>query len=664
MRTLLRRIAYALQKRRHEQELADEIAFHREMKQQEIEASGVPRRDAAIEAQRALGNDALALNRARDVWIWPWLQDLSQDIRFASRLLLKDRRFTAAAVLALALGIGATTTAFTFVSGAVLRPLPLKDGERLVFLRMVDARQRPLGVSYADVRDWRAATKTLSHIATSFEFAMNVSDEGLPAQRLMGSYISLDAFAMLGATPLMGRGFAPEDDRLDAPRTAILAHTVWTTRYSADPEIVGRSIKVNDVPATVIGVMPERFHFPMVTEIWMPAALNIGPPATLDARRGNRNVLTVAVGRLADGAERSQAQAELDAITSRLARDYPDTNAGVSVAVDSLDAIYREGMKQMLLLLMGAVVLVLLIACVNVANLLLARAVNRSREIAIRASLGGSRWRIVRQLLIESAMLATAAGAIGLMLSLYGVRVYSQIFTRTTDMPAPFWWDFSIDGRVYAFLALTCVAASLLFGLAPALHVSRTDASDVLKDASRSHTAGVRARRWTGALMVGELALTLVLLAGAALMARSFVEAYRAAQVLDTTNIVTMRLTLAGQKYAQPERIKQFFRQLDERLNAMPGMGSVTVASDIPIMTLTNSQRQLEIAGRDMPTPPPMTAYLYIGPRYFETMRLRLIRGRAFTEADGSPGHEAVIVNQRFASMYFPDADAIGQRIA
>jgi putative ABC transport system permease protein len=663
MRKLLRRIAHALQTRRHERELADEIAFHREMTQQEIEARGVPSRDAAIEARRVLGNDALAVNRARDVWIWPWLQDLSQDVRFAGRLLLKDRRFTAASVVALALGIGATTTAFTFVNGAVLRPLPLEDGDRLVFLRMVDARQRPLGVSYADARDWRAASKTLSHVATSFDFAMNVSEEGLPAQRLLGSNISIEAFSMIGATPMVGRGFLPEDDHLDAPRVAILAHSIWTTRYGGDAAIVGRVIKVNDVPTTIIGVMPARFHFPFTTEIWMPAAFNVGPPATIDARRGSRNVLTLAVGRLADGIERSQAQAELDTITSRLAGDFPDTNAGVSVAVESLDAIYRDGMKQMLLLVMAAVVVVLLIACVNVANLLLARAANRTREIAIRASLGGSRWRIVRQLLIESLMLATVAGGLSLLLSLYGVRVYSEIFTRTSSGPPPFWWDFSMDARVYTFLAVTCLAASLAFGLTPALHISKTDARDVLKDASRSHSAGVRARRWTGALMIGQLAMTLVLLAGAGLMLRSFVEIYRAARVLDTSNMVTMRLSLAGQKYAQPESIKAFFRQLDERLSAMPAMGSVTVASDIPIMTLTNSLRQLEIAGRDLPAPPPMTAYLYIGPRYFETMRLRLIRGRALTESDGSPGQEAVIVNQRFASMFFPDADPIGQRI-
>jgi predicted permease len=662
MRTLLRRLRYAISRRRLERELEEEITFHREMRQQELEAEGTLPAAAASAARRALGNDALACNQSRDVWIWPWLQDLTQDIRFAGRLLVKEWRFTAAAILALALGIGANTTVFTFVNGTVIRDLPLQDADRLMFLRMVDARQRPLGVSWADARDWRAA-QTLSHLVTSFDFAMNVSEEGLPAQRYMGSYISVDAFSMVGKMPLMGRGFLLEDDTLDAPRVAIIAFSVWTSRYNRDPAIIGRVIRINDVPATIVGVMPERFHFPFATEMWMPAALNMGPPGTIDARRGNRNILATAFGRLADGATREQAQAELDTITARLARDYPATNDGLSVAIDSVDAVYREGFQQILLLMMGAVAVVLLIACVNVANLLMARAANRSREIAIRSSLGGSRWRIVRQLFIESVLMATVAGAVGLLLAFYGVRVYSSVFLQSgVDTPPPFWFDFSMDAGVYAFLALICVVASIAFGLAPALHISKTQASDILRDASRSHTAGVRARRWTGALMVAELALTLMLLASAGLFVRSFLVVYDASHVFDTSNIMTMRLSLAGQKYASPERIKLFFRELDERLQ-VPALGSVTVASDIPIMTLTNSQRQLEIDGRIMPDPPLATAYLYIGPRYFETLRLRLLNGRDFNEIDGSPGHESVIVNQRFAAMFFPDADPLGQRI-
>ena len=284
----------------------------------------------------------------------------------------------------------------------------------------------------------------------------------------------------------------------------------------------------------------------------MPAALNMGPPATIDARRGSRNVLSIAFGRLADGVTRAQAQAELDAITGRLARDYPATNDGVSVIVDAVEDVYRAGFQQMLLLAMGGVAVVLLIACVNVANLLLARAANRSREIAIRSSLGGSRWRIIRQLFIESVLMATVAGAVGLVLAFYGVRVYSTVFLQSgVDQPPPFWFDFSMDARVYAFLALICLGASMAFGLAPALHISKTQASDVLKDASRSHTAGVRARRWTGALMVAELALTLVLLASAGLFVRSFLVVYAASRVLDTSNIMTMRLALAGQRAVQ-----------------------------------------------------------------------------------------------------------------
>jgi predicted permease len=358
----------------------------------------------------------------------------------------------------------------------------------------------------------------------------------------------------------------------------------------------------------------------------------------------------------------------MDAITSRLARDFPATNEGISVALDPIENAYwggEFGLRQMFLVVMGAVAFVLLIACVNVANLLLARAVHRSREIAIRSSLGATRGRIVRQLFVESVLLAAIAGSVGFVLSVYGVKAFASALVRVAvGGPPPFWMNFSMDGRVYAFLAVVCLATSILFGLAPALHISKTN-NDVLKDGGRGGSSGIRARRWTGALMVSQLALTVVLLAGAGLMLRSFLAVYQAGRVLDSSDMITMRLALSAQKYAQPAQIKQFFRQLDERLAAERAFSAVTVASDVPMMTLTNSLRQLTIDGR-APVPnenPPTVAYLYIGPRYFETMRLRLIRGREFTEHDGAPGREAAIVNHRFASMFFPDADPIGQRI-
>jgi predicted permease len=659
---------YAIRQRRFEADLAEEMEFHREMKLTELKARGLAPPDAGLAARRAFGSAALARNQSRDVWIWPWLQDLMQDIRFGARLLVKDRRFSLAAIAALALGLGATTTAFTFVNGATLRDLPLADPDRLVWIRTVDTRGRQLGVSYADVREWRQAARTLSHVVVSLEFAINVSEETLAPQRYHGSFISFDAFSMVGRAPMLGRGFRTEDDRADAPRVAIIAQTVWRNRYGGDPSVIGRTVRVNDVPTTIVGVMPEGFHFPWMTEVWVPVAHASGPLSRVDATRGNRTVIVSAFARLADGLRLGQAQAEMDGITGRLARDYPATNAGISVALEPIENAYwggEFGLRQMLLVVMGAVSFVLLIACVNVANLLLARAVHRSREIAIRSSLGATRGRIVRQLFVESVLLAAVAGVVGLILSLYGVRIFGNVLAGlAVDGPPPFWLTFSIDGRVYAFLAAACLGVSVLFGLAPALHVSKTS-NEVLKDGGRGASGGLRARRLTGALMVSQIALTLVLLAGAALMLRSFLVVYRAGRVLDTSNIITMRLALGAQRYAQPAQIKQFFRQLDERLAPVRAFSAVTVASDIPLMTLTNSLRQLTIEGRTVAHDEklPTVAYLYIGPRYFETLKLRLLRGREFTEDDGAPGREAAIVNQRFASMFFPDGDPIGQRI-
>jgi putative ABC transport system permease protein len=669
MRMMLRRLWYALRRHRHDAELAEEMAIHREMAVDALTAQGVAPADAALDARRAFGSAALARNQSTDVWIWPWLQDLTQDVRFGARLLVKDRRLTFAAVSALALGLGATTTAFTFVNGAILRDLPLASPERLVWMRTVDARGRQLGVSYADVRDWRESARTLSHVIVSLEFAINVSEDNVPAQRYNGSYISHEAFSMVGRAPIIGRGFLPDDDRTGAPRVAIIAHTLWLNRYGGDASVLGRVVRVNDVPTTIVGVMPEGFHFPIASEVWVPVAHTAGPTNTMDARRGNRGVLVFAFGRLADGVPFAQAQAEMEAIAARLAREHRATNEGISVALEPLQDLYwggEFGLRQLLLLVMGAVSVVLLIACVNVANLLLSRAVHRSREIAIRSSLGATRARIVRQLFVESALLAAVAGALGFVLSLYGVRIFSTTLAELwyVDGPAPFWLNFSVDRRVYGFLAAACLGSTMFFGLAPALHISRTS-NAFLKDGGRGMTAGLRARRWTGALLVAQLALTMVLLAGAGLMLRSFVALYQAGRVLDTSNLISMQLALGAGKYPQAEQIKRFHEQLDERLAAIHGFSAVTVASDIPMMTVINALRQLAIDGR--PTAPgenpPTVAYLYIGPRYFETLRLRLIRGRLFTADDGAPGREAAIVNQRFASMFFPDRDPIGQRI-
>jgi hypothetical protein len=535
----LRRIWYLLNRRRLQRELDREMASHRAM----------------MADQRHFGSTIRLREQSADVWGWTWLDALCQDIRFGARLLVKDRRLTLAAVAALALGLGATTTAFTFVNGA-LRDIPLADPDRLVWIRTVDARGRQLGVSYADVRDWREAARTLSHVIVSLELPMNVAESGLSPQRYSGSYISFNAFSMVGRVPVLGRGFRPDDDRADAPRVAIIAHTVWQNRYGGDPSVIGRTVRVSEVPATIIGVMPEGFHFPLSSEVWVPAAHVSGPPGTVDARRGNRGVLIFAFGRLADGIRLPQAQADMDAITSRLARDYPATNEGISVALEPIENLYWGGewaIRQILLVVMAAVSFVLIIACVNVANLLLARAIHRSREMAVRSSLGATRGRIVRQLFVESVLLAAVAGALGFLVSLYGVKAFGEAFARmwALDGPPLFWMRFSMDGRVYTFLAAVCLGASILFGLAPALQISNAS-SDALKDGGRGASGGLRARRWTGALMVSQLALTLVLLAGTGLMLRSFLVVYQAGRALDTSNMITMRCPWTGSGDRQP----------------------------------------------------------------------------------------------------------------
>jgi putative ABC transport system permease protein len=668
MRRLLRRLWYAARFRRLDDDLADEIAFHREMKEAELAAQGLSAADAARAAQRALGNDAAARHRSRDVWIPPWLQDLSQDLRFAVRLLIKDARFSLAAIGALALGLGTTTAAFTFVDRAHFRDLPLAAPDRLVSVMTADARGRQLGVSHADARDWREASRTLSHLVTSVLLPVNVTEPSLPPQRCSGSFTSVDTFAMVGRTPILGRGFLPEDDGLEAPRVAILAHSLWQSRYGGDPSVIGREIRVNDLPTTIVGVMPPGFHFPFTTELWTQVARLAGTPATMESRRGNRGVLIFAFARLAEGITLAQAQAEMDTATARLARDHPATNAGISARLQPIDQLYwggELGLRQMFVIVMAAVSVVLLIACVNLANLLLARAVHRSREIAVRSSLGATRPRIVRQLVVESALLAAIGAAVGLVLAVYGVSVFSRGLTAiVAEGPPPFWLDFAVDWRAFAFLAVAAAGASVLFGLAPALHISRAD-NGVLKRSTRSIAGEHRARRWNAVLIVSQLALTLALLTGAGLLARSFVAVYQAGRVIDPTDMITMQVALGLQNYGPPEKVRTFHRRLDEELVATPIFSSVTVASDIPLATTINAQRDLTIDGR--PTPagenPPSVAYLFIGPRYFDTLRLRLIHGREFGAGDGTSGREAAIVNQRFVSMFFPDANPIGQRI-
>ncbi len=583
--------------------------------------------------------------------------ELWQDVRFAARLLVKDKWFTLVAVVALALGIGVNNTVFTVVNAILIRGLPAAEPERIMALSSYDrARKREAGVSWQDFKEWRDQTRSLVGLAAYSTATMNVSDEGRPPERFSGAFVSAGTFALVGQAPALGRDFLVEDHQPGAAAVVILSNGVWKSRYGSDPGVLGRVVRVNEVPSTVVGVMPEGFKFPQSADLWQPLA------QVPELERQPRNARTLeAMGLLAPGSSRAEAQAELLAIGGRQAEQHPDTNRDVQPRVQPFnDRVVSSAGKALVLSLMGAVAFVLLIACANVANLLLARSAQRAREIALRVSLGATRWRIVRQLLVESVLLALLSGALGLALSLVGIPAFDA---ATQDLGKPYWMDFTLDGIVFVFLAAVCLGTGVVFGLAPALHMSRTDVNEVLKESGRSGSAGARAHRWTGGLIVAELALTLVLLAGAGFMMRSFLALYTLDLGVETSRLLTLRLTLPDKKYGTPEERTAFYERLTERLRANGRIQAASVASNLPLQGGTLMGLEVEARPLGAGEEPPSVTMVAIDPRYFETLGATLARGRGFSDQDGLPGHDSVIVNQRLAELHFPGEDPVGRRI-
>jgi predicted permease len=650
MRELLRRAWVLIHRRRFEADLSEEIEFHRHMTQHRLEEAGVEADEAAFAARRALGNTLAAREHARDVWIPPWLQNVTQDLRFAARIAARDRRLTLAAVVALALGIGANTIVFTIVNAMTLRGLPVDDPDRIVGFSQPGGG--PLSASYRDIEDWRAAATSLAGIAAYSDSSPIVGDEGRSPEVYPGVYISANAFRLLGERPILGRDFVAGDDRPGAPAVVILGYAVWSTRYGSDPSIVGRTIRVNNVPSVVIGVMAEGFRFPLVHDLWQPLAL---APGLVTERRDARSLRVF--GRLADGVTVADAQAELNVVTGRLASAFPATNRDLRPVITP----YTGSANQPIFVaLFGAVAFMLLIACANVANLLLARAAGRSREIAIRVSLGAGRWRLVRQLLVESLLLALLAGLAGYSLAVAGVKLFA---VNVEGINFAYWYDdrWTMDWRVFAFIAGIALGTAFVFGLIPALHLSNTDANESLKDGARASGAAVG--RWMSGLLVAELAFTLILLTAAGLMMRSFIAVYRSDAIVDPSRVLTISVRVPARKYPTPAERAALFERVEERLAAIPSIASVAIANAVPF--IGSATRQIAIDGRAIGAAdtPPTVSHVLVGDRYFETLELRLVRGRRFSPIDGTPGHEAAIVNQRLVSMLFPNENPLGRRI-
>ena len=587
------------------------------------------------------------------------METLLRDIRYGARSLLKRPGFALVAVITLALGIGANTAIFSVVNAVLLRPLPFPESEQLVKLGEGPSADHPeRGVfSFPDYKDVQAQTQTLEHVAGYLNSGAMLSSDGADAERVLGVGVSPEYFQVLGVKPQLGRTFTSEEDHPQAS-VVVISYGLWQRRFGGSQQIIGSQLKLGASSMTIIGVMPAGFEFPFRAEhqdFWEP--LNDRPTPDREAR--DARSLNV-IGRVRPGISASQADAELRTIANRLTQQYPASNTNVVMGAASLRTDLSSDIRPALLILLGAVAFVLLIACANVANLLLARATTRQKEIAIRSALGASRARIIRQLLVESLLLAMLGGALGLLLATWGVRLLVTIAPANI----PRLQQVGLDVPVLLFALLLSVLVGVGFGMVPALQASRTDLNGALNDASRGSTENLTRNRARSLLVVSEVALSLVLLIGAGLLLKSFVRLLRTSPGFDATRIVALDIPLNRQRYDTPAKQSYFFHQLIDRMKALAGVESAGVVNLLP---LGNSDEALTFAIAGRPQFPvgsePDANYTVVSPGYFEALKIPLRQGRSFGPEDKEKAPAVVLISEELARQYFPGESPIGKSL-
>jgi predicted permease len=581
------------------------------------------------------------------------METLLQDLRYAFRMLRKKPSFTVIVVLALAIGIGANTAIFSVVNAILLRSLPYKNAERISMIWMDNPK---LGVSqdwhsYPNYVDYKEQNQVYEDMAAFNDRSFNLTGTGDPV-RVVGVWTTASLFSVLGVEPALGRTFTQEEEEPGKDLVVVLSNGLWQSRFGGDPGIVGQPINMNGVNRTVVGVMPASFQFPeKKKELWIPLAIS-------PQRKQARNSISYkAVGRLKPGVTIEQARADMGAIAKRLDDQYFQSGYGINLV--PLHDQETHTVRPALLVLLGAVAFVLLIACANVANLLLARAALREREVAIRVALGAGRSRIIRQVLTESALLSLAGGAAGLLLAVWGLKVLVAL--SPADIPRLD--QTGIDGKVLAFTLAVSLVTGLIFGLAPALQTSKSDPNESLKEGGRGSTGGVSGRRVRNLLVVSEIALSLILLIGAGLLIKSFMRLQQFELGFNPDNLLTMRVQLPGSKYRDGKQVAGFYQRLLERMETVPGVQSLGAISSV-FLTDTPQSTNFSIEGRPVPTGAeaievPLDS---ISPRYFRVMGIPLLRGREFDNRDVEGATPVVIINETFARRFFEGEDPIGKR--
>ncbi|HEV3469202.1 MAG TPA: ABC transporter permease [Pyrinomonadaceae bacterium] len=583
------------------------------------------------------------------------MRTLLQDLRFAARVLWKSPGVSAVAIVALTLGIGANTAIFSVVNAVLLRPLPYPEPERLVRLSEDSERVPGMSVSYPNFLDWREQQTVFEQMAAMQLQSYNLSGGGEP-ERLSGRNVSPEFFSVLGVAPALGRAFMAEEDAPGRERVVVLSHGLWQRRFGADPGLVGRAVTLNGEPFTVVGVLPQGFRYGSPTDVYVPLASALDE--TMRSSRGYHPGIYV-LARLKEGVGLERAREEMKTIAARLGAQYPASNSGNSVLLQPLGEYFVGEIRASLLILLAAVGMVLLVACANVANLLLARAAARGREIAIRTALGASRLRIVRQLLTESVTLALLGGVCGLLLAMWGVDLLRSLAADNLPPTA----EVGLDTNVLLFTLGVSLLTGIIFGLAPALQASRADLNTSLKEGGRSQSGGVGRQRLRGALVVSEVALSLLLLIGAGLMLKSFSRLRQAGVGFNPQNLLTMQASRTVGKGQDPARAVAFFDQLRERLGALPGVGAAAYAAGMPMLGAPDTS--VRAAGRPDPEPgkAPQAVLYVTSPGYLEAMGIRPVRGRFFEERDDLNSQPVAVVDEAFARTVFPGEDPVGQRL-
>ena len=579
-----------------------------------------------------------------------------QDVRFAARTLVKNPAFTVAAVLCMALGIGVNATIFSCVRAMLLRPFPYRNPDELVAIGESNPKRgwHMNSVSYPNFRSWQADNHTLESVGLYSGASFNLaSDDG--ADYVFGGTVSWTMFHALGVSPVIGRDFQEDDDRVGGPKVLILSNRVWRDRFSARRDAVGRQIMADGVPYTVIGVMPPGFEFPGSAGAW--TTMQTDPLNN----RGNHSWQVI--GRLKPGVTLEQARADLGRIAAQLETQYPSSNTGWSVDVQTVRDHEVGNLRPVMLIMTASVAFVLLIACANVANLLLARAASRSREMAVRVALGAKSWRIVRQMLTESVLVALAGATLGVGFA----YAFLQWIKASIVGGVPFWMHFTIDGPVLLFTVAVAAGSALLFGLAPALQSARPNLNEMLRDAgARGATSGRSRQRLRASLVVGEVALSLVLLTGATLLIRSFVGMQHVKPGFDPSNLLTMKVTLKGPAYDSAYKRLALLDRFLTRLNGQPGIVSAAITNNIPLGG-NNNNSFFNVEGQETKLgAEPLLEIRWVSPRYLETMRIPLVVGRMFTQqewADSGVTGRVAVINEYMARRFWErPQDAIGKR--